>query len=82
MVRLPRDLSGRDLAHALRRFDYAVTRETGSHIRLTTQQGGEQHVTIPDLGILRVGTMASILADVAGHLKMDKSSVIAALVEP
>lgn len=38
-LRLPRDLSGRDLARALRRYGYEVTRETGSHMRLTTQQG-------------------------------------------
>lgn len=82
MVRLPRDLSGHDLAQALRRFDYAVTRESGSHIRLTTQQGGEQQVTIPDHGILRAATLASILADVAGQLAMEKSRLAAALFEP
>jgi predicted RNA binding protein YcfA (HicA-like mRNA interferase family) len=37
-MRLPRDLSGRELARALRQYGYAVTRETGSHMRLTTQQ--------------------------------------------
>lgn len=41
MARLPRDLSGRDLALALRRYGYVVTREVGSHLRLTTQQGGQ-----------------------------------------
>ena len=68
MVRLPRDLSGRDLARALRRYGYEVTRETGSHMRLTTQQNGEHHVTIPDHDELLLGTLASILADVAQHL--------------
>ena len=38
MARLPRDISGRDLARALRRYGYEVTRESGSHMRLTTQQ--------------------------------------------
>lgn len=64
MVRLPRDLSGRELAHALRRYGYAVTRETGSHMRLTTRRGGEHHVTVPDHASLRIGTLAGILADV------------------
>jgi predicted RNA binding protein YcfA (HicA-like mRNA interferase family) len=58
-VRLPRDLSGRDFARALRLYGYAVTRETGSHMRLTTQQGGGHHVTIPDHASLRVGTLVS-----------------------
>lgn len=79
MVRLPRDLSGRELARALRRYGYEVTREVGSHMRLTTQQGGEHHVTIPDHASLRVGTLASILADVAGHLGIERSALTSAL---
>jgi len=74
-VRLPRDLSGRDLARALRRYGYAITRETGSHMRLTTQQRGEHHVTIPDHAHLRVGTLASILADVAGHFHIERTAL-------
>jgi hypothetical protein len=35
-MRLPRDLSGRDLLKALERDGYGVTRQTGSHLRLTT----------------------------------------------
>jgi predicted RNA binding protein YcfA (HicA-like mRNA interferase family) len=81
MVRLPRDLSGRDLARALRRYGYEVTRETGSHMRLTTQQGGEHHVTIPDHASVRVGTLAGILADVATHLKIERNALAAELFE-
>jgi predicted RNA binding protein YcfA (HicA-like mRNA interferase family) len=79
VVRLPRDLSGRELARALRRYGYEVTREVGSHMRLTTQQGGEHHVTIPNHANLRVGTLASILADVAGHLGIERSALASAL---
>ena len=35
-MRLPRDLSGQELARALRRLGYEVTRQRGSHIRVTT----------------------------------------------
>ena len=80
-MRLPRDLSGRDLARVLRRYGYAVARETGSHIRLTTQQGGEHHVTIPDHTSLRIGTLAGVLADVAEHLKIERSALAAELFE-
>lgn len=80
-MRLPRDLSGRELARALRRYGYAVTRETGSHLRLTTQQGGEHHLTIPDHASLRIGTLASILADVAEHVKITRSTLAAELFE-
>ena len=46
-MRLPRDLGGKELAALLGRYDYMVTRQTGSHMRLTTTRGGEHHVTIP-----------------------------------
>jgi predicted RNA binding protein YcfA (HicA-like mRNA interferase family) len=81
MTRLPRDLSGRALARALRRYGYEVTRETGSHLRLTTQQGGEHHITIPDHTSLRLGTLAGILTDVAGHFHTDRHVVATDLFE-
>lgn len=65
--RLPRDLDGVELARALGALGYEVTRQTGSHIRLTTEQGGQHHVTIPAHTPLRVGTLAAILADIAQH---------------
>ena len=41
-MKLPRDLSGSDLARALQVLGYRVTRQTGSHMRLTTtERGGE-----------------------------------------
>jgi predicted RNA binding protein YcfA (HicA-like mRNA interferase family) len=39
-MKLPRDVSGDDLAKALRVLGYATTRQTGSHYRVTTEQGG------------------------------------------
>ena len=42
-MRLPRDWSGADLTKRLAVLGYGVTRQTGSHVRLTTQQGGEHH---------------------------------------
>jgi predicted RNA binding protein YcfA (HicA-like mRNA interferase family) len=53
-MRLPRDLSGDDLVRILKRFGYEASRQTGSHIRLTTHQGGEHHVTIPRHSALRL----------------------------
>ena len=37
-MRLPRDLSGAGLIKGLRKLGYAPTRQTGSHVRLTTQR--------------------------------------------
>jgi predicted RNA binding protein YcfA (HicA-like mRNA interferase family) len=35
-MKLPRDLGGEELARLLRRYDFVITRQTGSHLRLTT----------------------------------------------
>jgi len=55
-VKLPRDLSGPDLAKALQGLGYRVTRQTGSHMRLTSTERGQHHVTVPAHGVLRIGT--------------------------
>ena len=34
-MKLPRDISGVELAKALERLGYRITRQTGSHLRLT-----------------------------------------------
>lgn len=75
-MRIPRDVGGTDLAQLLKRYGYAVTRQTGSHMRLTTQQGGEHHITIPQHKPLRIGTLNSILKDVADHLKMERDDLV------
>jgi predicted RNA binding protein YcfA (HicA-like mRNA interferase family) len=81
-MRLPRDVSGRDLARMLARVGYATTRQSGSHMRLTTTLGGEHHVTIPDHDALRVGTLAAILDDVASHMGRSREDLLAELLGP
>ena len=72
-MRLPRDLSGDDLASLLSRYGYERTRQTGSHLRLTSRvRGTEHHLTIPRHHELRVGTLAAILSDVAQYLKLER----------
>lgn len=66
-MRLPRNLTGGRLIKALKRLDYQPTRQTGSHVRLTTQQNGQHHVTVPLHDPLRVGTLSAILDSVAAH---------------
>ena len=78
-MRLPRDVSGEELVVLLRRYGYEVTRQTGSHMRLTTTQQGEHHVTIPRHGSLRAGTLSAILSDVAEHLGIPKQTLAEAL---
>jgi predicted RNA binding protein YcfA (HicA-like mRNA interferase family) len=75
-LRLPRDLTGRRLAAALSRLGYAIDRQTGSHIRLTTLRGGGHHVTVPDHSPLRPGTLGAILRDVGTHAKLPREELL------
>lgn len=75
-MRLPRNLSGLDLAKNLDKIGYHITRQTGSHMRLTCKEGTEHHVTIPAHSSLRVGTLSSIINDIATHLKMERKVLL------
>jgi predicted RNA binding protein YcfA (HicA-like mRNA interferase family) len=74
--RLPRDVSGAELASLLEIFGYVVTRQKGSHLRLTTQVGGEHHVTVPNHESLRTGTLNGVLKDVAEHAGVTRDAVV------
>ncbi|MCX6864823.1 MAG: type II toxin-antitoxin system HicA family toxin [Verrucomicrobia bacterium] len=74
-MRLPRDVTGDDLAKAMQSLGYEVTRQTGSHMRLTTPRHGEHHVTIPRHNPMRVGTLAAILGEVAAHLETTRDDI-------
>jgi predicted RNA binding protein YcfA (HicA-like mRNA interferase family) len=74
-MKLPRDLSGADLVKALARVGYRVTRQTGSHIRLSADVPSVHHVTVPSHDPLKIGTLAGILSDVANHLKISRDDL-------
>lgn len=76
-MKLPRDLGGEDLAALLGRYGYVMSRQTGSHMRLTsTFKGAEHHLTVPKHKPLRVGTLSSIVNEVASYLEMERQSLI------
>lgn len=73
-MKLPRDVDSAELIKALSKLGYRVVRQTGSHIRLHC--GDPQHsLTVPNHRPLRVGTLASILADVAMRQRLDKDEL-------
>ncbi len=74
-MKIPRDLSGEDLIKLFKPFGYTVTRQTGSHIRLTTIINGQHHITIPNHNPLKLGTLSSIIADVAKHFDKTKTEI-------
>jgi len=81
-LKVPRDLSGRDLAKLLRRYGYAVVRQTGSHIRLTSAlRGTPNHITIPAHDPIKVGTLGAILFEAATYLDVDRVALCNELFE-
>ena len=75
-MKLPRDISGIELAKALRRLGYEIERQSGSHIRLTTRERGEHHVTIPAHDPIKVGTLNAILRDVGDHAGLEREPLL------
>lgn len=75
-MKLPRDLTGVELSKRLARLGYAVTRQTGSHLRLTSDERGQHHVTVPRHDPLRVGTLAAILDAIATHHGLSRDSLL------
>ena len=78
---LPRDISGQELVALLRRhYGYSAVRQRGSHITLSALVDGVEHkVTVPNHRAIRVGTLGSILSDVAERHGMARDQVRGAL---
>jgi predicted RNA binding protein YcfA (HicA-like mRNA interferase family) len=74
-MRLPRDIDASDLIKALKKFGYTPSRQKGSHIRLTTVLNGQHHITIPKHNPVSLGTLSSIINDVALHFGKTKEMI-------
>ncbi len=75
-MKLPRNVSGAKLAGALRKLGYGVTRQSGSHLRLTTSERGQHHITVPNHDPIKLGTLSGILGDVARHFEISRDELI------
>ena len=78
-MKLPRDVSGAELVKALHALGYAVDRQRGSHIRVTTQRDGEHHEAIPNHHPIKTGTLSSLLKSVAAHHKLTVEELVRTL---
>ncbi len=77
MKKIPRDLQANEFIKLLHnRCNYEVSRQVGSHIRLTTTKNGEHHITIPNHNPIKLGTLSSILTDIASHLNITKQELL------
>lgn len=69
-------INASQLIKVVRKLGYEPSRQTGSHIRLTTMQNGQHHITIPNHDPLKIGTLNAILTDIAQHFKISKQELI------
>lgn len=79
-MKVPRDLSGVELAHALcRDWGYRQVHQEGSHIILQTETPGHQRLSVPNHAPLRVGTLNGIVRAVAAHKGVDRQVLLDSL---
>jgi len=69
-VKIPRDIGASRLIQSLRVLGYEVTRQNGSHIRITTEREGQHHEVIPNHSPIKIGTISSILKNIAAHHRL------------
>lgn len=76
-MKIPRDISSDNLIQVLKKYDYKITHQTWSHIRLTSSIKGKEHnITIPKNKDLKIGTLNNILKDISRYLEIDKDNLI------
>ena len=69
-MKIPRDIGASRLIQSLRVLGYEVTRQNGSHIRITTEREGQHHEVIPNHSPIKIGTISSILKNIAAHHRL------------
>lgn len=58
-MKLPRDLTGKELVKRLERYGYQLHHQTGSHLIVRTQENGEHTLSVPHHKPLKIGTLNS-----------------------
>ncbi|MDR1305337.1 MAG: type II toxin-antitoxin system HicA family toxin [Verrucomicrobiales bacterium] len=76
MAKIPRSITGKQLIKSLRILGYQITRQKGSHIRITTQLNGEHHEVIPHHHPIKIGTLAGILKHITTHHDLSVEELI------
>lgn len=76
-MRLPRNISGIELADLLRRnYGYAIIRQAGSHLRLVSHHMGYAgYVSIPRHSYVKIGTLIDILNEVSAYLEISRDEL-------
>jgi len=74
-LKSPRKVNAKNLIKFLSLHNYEVSRQKGSHIRLS-KKDGSHHITIPNHDPIKIGTLHSILNDISSNLNIDKEKLL------
>lgn len=81
-MKLSRNVAGDELVKSLQKIGYVISRQKGSHIRMTCSlPQGEHHITIPNHNPIKIGTLAAILSDISSFHKISKEELINKIFE-
>nr|WP_246387715.1 type II toxin-antitoxin system HicA family toxin [Chiayiivirga flava] len=71
-----------ELIKALGRIGYVVVRQSGSHVRLRSEDPACPHLlTVPNHSPLKLGTLAAILASVAAARGLSREMLLKILAD-
>ncbi len=77
MSKIPRSLSAGELIKLLdKHFSYKPVRQVGSHIRLDQISKIGNHITIPNHNPIKIGTLSSLLKEIAQQNSMSKDELV------
>jgi predicted RNA binding protein YcfA (HicA-like mRNA interferase family) len=79
VTKLPRNISGTQLAQALTKLGYETVRQRGSHITVRTTQSGKHTLHIPLHRNLKPGMISLLLAQVQQHFGLTRGELLEAL---
>ena len=76
-MRLPRNISGIELANLLRRnYGYVNVRQSGSHLRLVSNyMGYSGYTSVPRHSYVKIGTLIDILNEVSAYLEINRDEL-------
>lgn len=80
-MRIPRNIDGETLVKLLKKLDYFVVRQKGSHIRLSNNKEPQHHITIPNHNPIKLGTLSAILSDIAYQNNLEKEELFIQLFQ-
>jgi len=75
-MKLPRGVTGTELAVGLKRVGYVIDRQVGSHMILKCTDPRVHSITVPNHRPIKIGTLSSILHEVALQHQMSIDQLI------